>query len=97
MATKDKDNIEQVEQTQVAELPDPEELVTFTAPMIATGDPHDIYMSVNGENIMIKPGETVKIKRKFVLAYEDGMRQHIEAVRYQQGLAKNSNKPAAEL
>lgn len=56
-------------------MPDPEEYVTFTAPQPLTEQDDDLFLSVNGENVRIKLGETVKIKRKFLEVWEHSQEQ----------------------
>lgn len=38
----------------------------------------DVYVGVNGENVLIKRGERVKIKRKFAEALDNSDRQDLE-------------------
>lgn len=42
----------------------------------------DVYVSVNGENCVIKRGVPVKIKRKFALVIEQSMKQDVAAAEY---------------
>ncbi len=67
MATK---TTEKVAQTTY----DPDELVSYRAP-IDRYNKTDLYVSVNGESILIKRGATVQIKRKFydVLMNQEAM------------------------
>ena len=39
-----------------------EELVSYTAPLLPWRNERDIFVSVNGESIRIKRGETVQIR-----------------------------------
>lgn len=78
-------------------LDDGEEYVTFTAPFADMANPRDLFIAVNGDNVVIRPGETVQIKRKFVRAYENSRRQELAARRYQRAAMKGINKPMAEL
>lgn len=45
---------------------DPEEVVTYTAPILYSDRDRDIVVGVNGELIRIKRGVPVEIKRKFL-------------------------------
>lgn len=57
------------------QFPDPEEYVTFTAPYAEDDWDTSLFLSVNGENVRVKRGETVKIKRKFVEVFENAEAQ----------------------
>ncbi len=54
---------------------DPEELVDFTAPYDPTGAARDILLAVNGETVRVQRGTTVKLRRKFVQAWNDANAQ----------------------
>ena len=54
---------------------DPEEYVTFTAPYSDDEWDNALFISVNGENVRILRGETVKVKRKFVEVYKNSLEQ----------------------
>ncbi len=73
--------------------PDPEELVDFTAPYDPTGEKRDIFLAVNGETVRVKRGETVKIKRKFVEAWNNSLAQTIEARRAQEKARDQAKTP----
>lgn len=45
---------------------DPEEVVTYTAPILYSDRDRDIVVGVNGELIRIKRGVPVEIQRKFL-------------------------------
>lgn len=45
---------------------DPEEVVTYTAPILYSDRDRDIVVGVNGELIRIKRGVPVEIKRKYL-------------------------------
>lgn len=64
-----------LEAKAAVEIPDPEEYVSFTAPFSDKEWDDDLFLSVNGENIRVKRGETVKVKRKFVEVYENSEKQ----------------------
>lgn len=76
---------------------DPEELVTYTAPIDPTGQKQDLLVGVNGEFIRIKRGEAVQIKRKFLEAIENANRQQYAAVMAQQKAEAEGNKALADL
>ncbi len=80
-----------------AKGPDPEELVDFTAPYDPTGEKRDILLSVNGETVRVKRGETVQIKRKFVEAWENSLAQTIEARRAQEKARDQSKTPLMDM
>lgn len=101
MATKDKDNIETEETMEMDRAKaffDMEEYVEFTAPFPADmSKPQDLFIAVNGDNVVIRPGETVRIKRKFVEAYRNAQKQRIAARRYQQSVINGGRRPSADL
>ena len=74
-----------------------EEKVEFTAPFGSDLKDDKLFLCVNGEAITIKRGETVKIKRKFVEAYEHSREQALNAVRYQIEAQRQSGKALADL
>lgn len=76
---------------------DPEELVSYTAPIDPTGQKQDLLVGVNGEFIRIKRGEEVQIKRKFLEAIENANRQQYAAVVAQQRAEAEGNKALADL
>ena len=61
--------------------PSPEDYVSYTAPLLAGETRQDILLSVNGEIVRIRRGETVTIKRKFLEALENAERQSLSAHR----------------
>ncbi len=67
---------------------DPEELVSYTAPVDPTGKRVDVIAAVNGEMVRIRRGETVKIKRKFLEVLQQAARQEMDAYRTMQKAAK---------
>ncbi len=70
-----------------------EELVEYTAPLGASvQDERPLLVAVNGEEIRIQRGETVKIKRKFVEAIQNANRQAHDARAYQRAAIKASAK-----
>lgn len=58
---------------------DPEELVSFTAPMDPTGARQDILLAVNGETVRVKRGSTVRLKRKFLEVWDNAAAQTLAA------------------
>ena len=79
-------------------MPDPEELVDFTAPLLAAdGSDTPIVVGVNGELIRIRRGEPVKIKRKFLWALENAQKQEIAAIRAMREAEASSRKALADM
>lgn len=68
-----------------------EELVDFTAPFDPTGTQRDIFLGVNGETVRVKRGSTVRLKRKFVQAWENANAQ-AAAARMTMDKARESGK-----
>lgn len=54
-------------------------------------------MGVNGEIIRIMRGETVQIKRKFLLVLQNAEKQEMEAYKAQMAAQKNSAKALADM
>lgn len=46
----------------------------------------DVYVAVNGENCLIKRGQPVWVKRKFVKVYEQSLRQQTAANEYAESM-----------
>jgi len=62
--------------TKATAITDPmEDFVDCTAPLLAGRARQDILLSVNGETVRIRRGETVRIKRKFLEVLENAQRQ----------------------
>lgn len=79
-------------------LPDPEELVEYTAHIIpGMKKQKPIVVGVNGEIIRIKRGETVKIKRKFVEVLDNANKQTMSIYTTIEETKKQGEKPAAEM
>lgn len=85
------------EAAQAAAIPDPEELVEYTAPMDPTGERRDITVGVNGEFIHIKRGSTVLIKRKFAEVLQHAAEQELEAMKAKERAAQAAKKALYEL
>ena len=56
-----------------------------------------IFCQVNGENIRIKRGEKVKIKRKFKEVLDNAEAQEMAAYAYMEGAQRGSSKALADL
>ena len=103
MAKTNANKAAEIEETE-AQIPDPvkdlnahmEEYVEYTAPISADPDEQPIFVSVNGENLRIKRGETVRVKRKFLAALRDAAEQERAAIRYQRQAA-SATGPIANL
>lgn len=74
--TEDKDERKTIDELM-------EEYVEYTAPFPTSPDDRDIVVSVNGEFIRIKRGQTVSIKRKHYEALRDADRQRVASYKYQ--------------
>ena len=75
-----------------------DELVDYMAPIIGAGDQQKpIFVCVNGESCAIKPGEPVRIKRKFLDALEHASDQRLAAWRYMRDVQASGRKPLAEM
>jgi phage protein D len=48
----------------------------------------DVFVSVNGENCVIKRGYPVKIKRKFALVLEQSQQQDVKAAEYAEAMQR---------
>lgn len=84
-------------ETVPAGLPDPEELVDYMVPRGYGEKERDLVVAVNGQGIRIKKGERVQIKRKFVEAIENSLRQRASAEAAMDRAQKASERPVAEL
>ena len=60
-------------------------------------DERAVLIGVNGEFVRVRPGETVRVKRKFVEAWEHAQAQEREAWRTQVKAQEASRKALAEL
>lgn len=84
--------------SETKKVTDPnEELVEYTAPIMGRTDSRDIIVGVNGEIIRIMRGETVQIKRKFLLVLQNAEKQEMEAYKAQMAAQKNSAKALADM
>lgn len=85
------------ESKQTEKTPDMEELVDFTAPVDPTGEKRDILLSVNGETIRVKRGQTVRVKRKFLEVWDNANRQALAARDAMERAQEGSRAPALEM
>ena len=74
-----------------------EELVGYMAPVILGKADQTIFCQVNGENIRIKRGEKVKIKRKVKEVLDNAEAQEMAAYAYMEGAQRGSSKALADL
>lgn len=56
----------------------------------------DVFCAVNGENVLIKRGERVKIKRKFAEALDNSDRQDLETAELISGEQRKYEKAVAD-
>ena len=73
-----------------------EEYVDFLIPR-ATPEDRPVFLGVNGESIRVKPGEPVRVKRKFAEVYQAAQAQERAAVEAQQRAREASKKALADL
>lgn len=74
-----------------------EELVDYFAPVILGKADQTIFCQVNGENIRIKRGVPVKIKRKFKMVLDQSAEQEMAAYAFMEEAQKGSAKALADL
>ena len=72
-----------------------EEYVDFQIPY--GGENKPVLIGVNGEFIRVRPGEQVSVKRKFVEAYNNAMRQERAAWDTQVKAQSRAKKALADL
>ena len=81
-----------------ANLPDMEELVEYTAPIIpGVKKQKPVVVGVNGEIIRIQRGKAVKIKRKFVEVLENANAQTMSIYETIDETKRQGEKPIAEM
>ena len=73
-----------------------EEFTDFRIPGTGVDDRPEL-IGVNGEFIRVRPGETVRVRRKFVEAWENAQAQEREAWRTRQRAQEASRRALAEL
>ena len=76
---------------------DPNELVDYTAPLQPGAKQKDVVSVVNGEQVVIKRGIPVKIKRKHYDNLMNAQMQQVAAYRAMVDIQKKGEKPAAEM
>ena len=74
-----------------------EELVDYMAPVILGKEDQAVFCQVNGENIRIKRGVPVRIKRKFKLVLDQSFEQEMKAYAYMKEAQKGSAKALADI
>ena len=84
-----------VEEAKVAY--DPDELVSYMAPLMPGHKQKDIFVAVNGETCMVKRGVHVQIKRKFYDALMSAQAQQVAAYQAMAQIQKQGDKPSAEM
>ena len=72
-----------------------EEYVDFQIPY--GGENKPVLIGVNGDFIRVRPGEVVSVKRKFVEAYNNAMKQERAAWDMQTNAQKKAKKALADL
>ncbi len=100
MATNKKTETAPEAEEQIAQAPigdNPEELVEYMAPVILGKTDQTVFSQVNGENIRIQRGKTVKIKRKFKEVLDHAAQQEMAAFAYMEDAQKSSSKALADL
>lgn len=75
----------------------PDELVSYTAPLLPGNRQKDVFCAVNGETCVIKRGVPVQIKRKFYDALMNAQTQQVAAYKAMAEIKKKGEKPAAEM
>ncbi len=100
----EKDKIEKTEIDPGEELKDKktkvdpgEELVDFYAPSIDPERDMPLFLSVNGENVRVMRGETVKIKRKFKEVYDHSVEQERANRKAYEKIQRESRQALADL
>lgn len=57
----------------------------------------DVFLAINGENVVIKRGMPVKVKRKFALLTESSLRQDIMANAYAEAAEREYRRNSANI
>ena len=73
-----------------------EVLVDFLIPRKGPED-RAVFLGVNGESIRVLPGVPVRVKRKFVLVWENAQKQEMESWRAQERMQQASRRALADL
>ena len=74
-----------------------EELVEYMAPVILGKEDQTVFCQVNEENIRMRRGEAVTIKRKFKLVLDQSAQKEMAAFAYMSAAQKGSAKALADL
>lgn len=95
---KDKTEEVNIEETETVETTayDPDELVEVFLPRRGV-DEQDLFVGVNGENVRIKRGARVKIKRKFADVIDEAERLEEAAYKTIERAQAASKKALADL
>lgn len=89
---------EKKNEAQAAVPLDPmEELVDFTAPFDPTDSRGEVLLGVNGQVVRVKRGATVRLKRKFVQAWEDANAQAAAARETMDRARRSGRAPMLEM
>ena len=83
--------------TEEIKVYDPDELVSYTAPLLPGSKQKDVFCAVNGETCVIKRGVQVQIKRKFYDVLMSAQNQQLAAYQARVAIQKQGEKPAAEM
>ena len=82
---------------KTATKPNPEETVTYTAPLLAGDQRQDILVAVNGECVRIRRGESVLLKRAFAEVLDNAQQQALCAHRAMAAAQAQSGRALATL
>lgn len=74
-----------------------EELVEFSVPFDPTGSSRDVLIAVNGETIRVKRGAAVRVKRKFVEAWNHANEQRVAAHQVMEQAQEGGQAPAMSM
>ncbi len=75
MAENKKDETKQAETKQ--------ERVPLFIPPDPNGETHDVYLCVNGSNMLVRSGETVNVPPEFLEAWQNAQEQLAASIRAQ--------------
>lgn len=81
------------------EAPNGEERVQFALPVTGMDaeSMKPVFVCVNGENIYIKPGVPMMIKKKFVEVLQNADDQRLTSWKFMQEQQQNGRKPLSEM
>lgn len=74
-----------------------EELVDFTAPFDPADSRGEVLLGVNGQVVRVKRGESVRIKRKFLQAWENANAQAAAARAVMDQARQSGRAPLLEM